>query len=593
MIDRLAEKLFQSHAPTTVSRRLPEHPQEVGAAEMEGTAGRHDGPSRGDQLHGAAIDLLVAAESGGEMGLRLGKGRWIDDHHVKLPSRSAPRRELIEGIPQDKLDVGDAVQSGMLCPAFQGLGTHIERHDLACALGEVEGEGAVIAEAVEGRSPVRYQRTREHSVVALVEEGAGLLAGVRCGVPADSPLPDLHDLGDYPRDDLDLFGKTFQSTGCDIVPKEDPARAIDLPECGEDLLASRFQRRRENLNHQGVVVAVDDQRGKGIPFAVDFAPGRGVDPDSSRCRLSEVLRPPLLVDCPFAGFEEPKPDFGAWGAERLSEKATAAVLHGDDTGSRGMGEDVATIDPGMSSLPAGDRAGIDDGRGHGRPLESCGQRRSERDMGENVAAMLRLLLVTDDRWVSTRTLLPACEAAIRGGVTAVQLRLKEVADAELLLLARSLVRTLPVPVFVNDRLDVALASGAAGVHLGADDIPPTLARRVVPPGFLIGASVGNPEEAERGRGADYWGIGPLRNTRTKSDAGEALGWEGAVRLRELGGGQPTVVIGGVEARDVPEARANRFAGVAVVSGILGKPDIEAAARAFLLPPSWRTDQDRP
>lgn len=201
-------------------------------------------------------------------------------------------------------------------------------------------------------------------------------------------------------------------------------------------------------------------------------------------------------------------------------------------------------------------------------------------MRENLVEQLRLMLVTDDRLVGPDTLVATCRAAVDGGVTAVQLRLKAASDAELLELARVLVEALPVPVLINDRLDIALAAGAAGVHLGAEDLPPERARRIAPAGFIVGATVGNAEEAGRGRAADFWGIGPLHSTATKADAGAALGLAGARELLAHGGGKPAVLIGGVRPTDVAPAREAGFAGVAVASGILAAPDVAAAARAY-------------
>jgi thiamine-phosphate pyrophosphorylase len=168
----------------------------------------------------------------------------------------------------------------------------------------------------------------------------------------------------------------------------------------------------------------------------------------------------------------------------------------------------------------------------------------------------------------------------------VQLRLKRASDRELLVLARRLVGALTVPLFVNDRLDVAIAAGAAGVHLGADDLAPALARRIVPVGMLVGASVGSAAEAVRGGPADYWGIGPLRATLTKDDAGPALGLDGARSLLAQAGGRPCVLIGGVTPDDVRPARDAGFAGVAVVRGILAAANAAEAARRFHL------DQER-
>jgi thiamine-phosphate pyrophosphorylase len=171
-------------------------------------------------------------------------------------------------------------------------------------------------------------------------------------------------------------------------------------------------------------------------------------------------------------------------------------------------------------------------------------------------------------------------AAERGGVTSVQLRLKQAEARELAQLVRGLVQALTVPVLVNDRPDVALATGAAGIHLGPDDMPLELVRRIAPPGFIIGASVGSEAEARRAGAADYWGIGPWRDTATKQDAGTGLGAEGLHRLVALANGKPCVAIGGVRPEDVPIVMAAGGTGVAVVSGILGAENVEEATRRY-------------
>jgi thiamine-phosphate pyrophosphorylase len=162
----------------------------------------------------------------------------------------------------------------------------------------------------------------------------------------------------------------------------------------------------------------------------------------------------------------------------------------------------------------------------------------------------------------------------------VELRLKNASPRELVALARRLVSGTEVPILINDRLDVALAAGAAGVHLGIDDLPVAVARRVVPDGFVIGASVGSEDEIDNGRGADYWGIGPWRPTSTKADAGASLGPQRFASLASRSGGIPCVAIGGVRPEDVPVIRALGGAGVAVASGILARGDTAAAARTF-------------
>lgn len=201
-------------------------------------------------------------------------------------------------------------------------------------------------------------------------------------------------------------------------------------------------------------------------------------------------------------------------------------------------------------------------------------------MADNVAESVRLLLVTDDRLVAGRDLVAVARAAERGGVTAVQLRLKQASARDQVLAARALIAALRVPVLVNDRPDVALAAGAAGVHLGPEDLPVELVRRIAPAGFVIGASVGSEAEAAAAAGADYWGIGPWRATATKGDAGPPLGAEGFARLVRLAGRRPCIAIGSVRPEDLPLVHAAGGAGVAVAAGILGEEDVEGAARRY-------------
>ena len=159
----------------------------------------------------------------------------------------------------------------------------------------------------------------------------------------------------------------------------------------------------------------------------------------------------------------------------------------------------------------------------------------------------------------------------------VQLRAKGLASGPLLELARVMVRDLKVPVILNDRADIAILAGAAGVHLGADDLPVGRVRALAPDGFIIGASVGNDDELGNARGADYVGVGPVYSTASKSDAGNALGVAEAARLITASG-LPGAGIGGItvaNAREVLDAGAH---GIAVLSALQRDP--ETAARAL-------------
>lgn len=172
-------------------------------------------------------------------------------------------------------------------------------------------------------------------------------------------------------------------------------------------------------------------------------------------------------------------------------------------------------------------------------------------------------------------------AAVRGGATLVQVRAKQESPRELVQLVKQLVISLPVPVLVNDRADIALIAGAAGVHVGARDLPVASIRAFAPAAFIIGASLGSREELESARGADYVGIGPAFTTATKGDAGDALAFAEINELEKLGGA-PAIAIGGIGASNARALLEScpRLAGVAAVSSLFGAGDVETAARAL-------------
>src|SRR3989475_8922028 len=152
-----------------------------------------------------------------------------------------------------------------------------------------------------------------------------------------------------------------------------------------------------------------------------------------------------------------------------------------------------------------------------------------------LADQLRLMVLTDAGLLKGRDPVEAGRRGVAGGATIVQVRHKGARAREVAALAGALVGALTVPVLVNDRVDVALAAGAAGAHLGQDAPPLDAVRPHVPPGFLLGASVGSPAEADRVRPwpADYWSVGPCYTTDNKPDAGSPLGPEGFARLARL------------------------------------------------------------
>ena len=172
-------------------------------------------------------------------------------------------------------------------------------------------------------------------------------------------------------------------------------------------------------------------------------------------------------------------------------------------------------------------------------------------------------------------------AAVRGGVTLVQLRDKHAGGRALLETARALKSVLDplgVPLLVNDRVDVAHAAGA-GCHVGQSDLPAAAARAILGPDAILGVSLDDPEQARAVDPAlvDYVAHGPFAATATKADAGGAVGAEGLAAARRLTG-LPLVAIGGIDARNAAAAVRVGADGIAVVSAIMAAADPEAASR---------------
>ena len=194
-----------------------------------------------------------------------------------------------------------------------------------------------------------------------------------------------------------------------------------------------------------------------------------------------------------------------------------------------------------------------------------------------------IYLVTDDGCLQGRALIDCVCEALEGGVTLVQYRAKTASSAEMYAEAmqlKALCDSFNVPLIINDRLDIAMAVGAAGVHLGQDDLPCAAARKILDEDYIIGVSAHNPAEAKAAlqSGADYLGCGAVFGTATKADV-KKLGTEGLTAIcREKG--LPVVGIGGVTADNYREVRAAGADGAAIVSGILAQPDIRATVRAI-------------
>lgn len=170
--------------------------------------------------------------------------------------------------------------------------------------------------------------------------------------------------------------------------------------------------------------------------------------------------------------------------------------------------------------------------------------------------------------------------AVRGGATVVQLRAPEWKKREQLVTAmilKSVLKPLGVPLIIDDHVDIAMICQADGVHVGQADLPASEVRKLMGPNAIIGLSVGSNEEMETiTEDVDYLGIGPVFATKTKKDAGQALGLEELKKLSEQAS-LPVVAIGGINASNAKEVMATGVQGIAVVSAICGTPDPYTAA----------------
>lgn len=206
---------------------------------------------------------------------------------------------------------------------------------------------------------------------------------------------------------------------------------------------------------------------------------------------------------------------------------------------------------------------------------------NDREAGNLPLEALRLHLVTDSALCGARGMLAVVEAAVRGGVTCVQLREKSLDTRAFVERARALkawLLPLGVPLLINDRVDVALACGADGVHVGQSDMAPEDVRRLMP-GGLIGLSVESLAQLDAAERApvDYYGISPVFATRSKHDAAPALGLDGLRAIR-AGTRRPLVAIGGIDAGNAAQVMAAGADGLAVVSALCSSADPEATAR---------------
>ena len=193
-----------------------------------------------------------------------------------------------------------------------------------------------------------------------------------------------------------------------------------------------------------------------------------------------------------------------------------------------------------------------------------------------------LYLVTDRTFLRGRKLSEVVEEAILGGVTIVQVREKELSTKQFYKIAlevKEVTDKYKIPLIINDRIDIALAVDADGVHLGQDDMPLKIARKIIGENKIIGISAGNVEEAKEAEkdGADYIGIGAVFFTGTKKDIDKPIGLEGLKTIVHSVN-IPSVAIGGVNKNNAEEVIKTGANGISVISAILNNDDVKKAAK---------------
>jgi len=191
-----------------------------------------------------------------------------------------------------------------------------------------------------------------------------------------------------------------------------------------------------------------------------------------------------------------------------------------------------------------------------------------------------LCIITADMPELKRTHVDVARESILGGATMVQLRDKNAGTREILEAAleiRDFTKRAGIPFIVNDRIDIAVAAGSDGVHLGQEDMPVDVARRILGRTRIIGISATNLEEAieAQSRGADYLGVGPIFATPSKEDAAEPMGPAGLAEIRKQVR-IPIVAIGGITEENAGEVIAAGADGIAVISAVAGASDMKKA-----------------
>jgi hypothetical protein len=259
MVFGLAQHAVEDDAASAVPGSLAQHGKELGEPHMKGARCGHQGSAGTEEPHGPQVDFSIASERRSNRRPRLGKGRRIQHHGLEPLPSPFQLSQGIEGVGLPPLDVVLIVEGRIGLSPRQGLGARIDRYHVPGALCQVEGEGAMVGEAVERPTAGGGEPAREQPIASLVEKRAGLLSGPRCGEVSHRGLADLDFLGHVTMHQLRFQAQPLPPANRRVVAQEHTRGLKLLHQRIQDHRTHALQPSREELHHQPAVIAIDHQ----------------------------------------------------------------------------------------------------------------------------------------------------------------------------------------------------------------------------------------------------------------------------------------------------------------------------------------------
>ena len=373
MVQRLSAELAQHDATSAVGRGLLEHLEEERLREVVRAAGGEQKSAGREQTHRAQVDLLVAADRSRKCGPRLGECRWVEHDRLEPRVFALAGLQVLEGVGFDEGAVRESIAAEVLLRAGECVCRRIQRDDAVRSACEMERKGAVIAEAVERASAC--DAADERSVLALIQEGPGLLASPRCRQVSDTVFVRFDLVGHRSVEELDRGGKPFLHAERDVVAGEDAFGSEEFAQRHDDVRSKVLESGAHQLHDEPSVIPVDDERRDSVSFAVHESERVRfvLEAGSARDGALELAPPPRCIDGDVGvAFDQPERDLRARAPEGGAEPLTALIGDMDSPGvCIGPLQHVAAEDPRMAIGPTSSSLVGDDGGLHQRKLNGA------------------------------------------------------------------------------------------------------------------------------------------------------------------------------------------------------------------------------